>query len=92
MANAQNKNLSKTFCIVRDQQEQGTSTLESYLNHDSALKAFDSIKAKGYHIDESSKEKITMDKGDSFSLDVEVWDLDANHCEHEAVVHVPFTL
>lgn len=91
-------NLSKVFCIVRDQGDDiGTDTLESYNDLDVARKAFNDIKVNGYHVCENDdeQEKVSLNKGDSFTLISELWDQNNeiyHACEYEEVIEKTFTL
>lgn len=91
------KRIYKRYAIVRHINDDGSETLEDYDNEETARKAFEAIRANGYHVSECEDrpdEKITFDEFEKvvFTMDIELWDEHGDHEGIEKINHKPFAL
>jgi uncharacterized protein YegP (UPF0339 family) len=86
------------YVIVIHADNNGSATLEDYVNEETALEAFESIRKNGYHIPEGEfgdlNEKITFEQYGrvDFTMDIELWDNYNNHHGFEAIEHTPIVM
>lgn len=87
------------YSIVMSVNNKESGTFEDYVNEETAIEAFESIRKNGYHIPEGEfgdlNEKITFEQYGrvEFSMDVELWDNYNNHhgfgiIEHTRIVMI----
>lgn len=89
--------INKRYCIVQHIDDDGSETLEDYNDEETCRKAFEAIRANGYHIPENAdnpSDVITFDEFDKvvFTMDVELWDERGNHEGFETIDYIPIVL
>jgi len=81
------------YAIVMHADDDGSETLEDYINEETAIEAFEAIRKNGYHIPENEcgnlDEKITFEHYGrvKFTMDVELWDNYNNHHGFGVIEH-----
>lgn len=91
------KRIYKRYAIVQHIDDDGSETLEDYDNEETARKAFEAIRANGYHVSEYEDRpdaKIAFEEFDKvvFTMDVELSDGRGNHEGFETIDYIPIVM